>query len=84
MLSQRITWRAPFFVYAYLRIGEKYWGEGLSDVLHSFITPAAGKAGGTGPALVDSAAASSGRLGPSVLTAEQGQPPRTSDMAPFI
>lgn len=45
--------------------GGKYWGSG---VLYSFIPPAAGKAGGTGPALVDSAAAGLGWLGPSVLT----------------
>lgn len=45
--------------------GGKYWGSG---VLYSFISPAAGKAGGTGPALVDSAAAGLGWLGSSVLT----------------
>lgn len=56
----------------------------MSDALHSFIMPAAGKAGGTGPALVDSAAASLGRRGHLFSPPEQGQPPRTSDMAPFI
>lgn len=45
--------------------GEKYWG---SDVLHSLILPAARKAGETGPALVDSAAAGLGWLAPSVLS----------------
>lgn len=40
--------------------GGKYWGSGVP---YSFIPPAAGKAGGTGPALVDSAAGWPGLAG---------------------
>lgn len=48
--------------------GEKYW-EWRSVRCSPFILPAAGQAGGTGPALDDSAAAGMGQLGPSVLIA---------------